>query len=131
MILVSLATPTATSRMILRNRTAEAKTGTTKTSTTTTPVNEKEKKEKKNAQDTKVNQCGVKQCMCCNMMGNAETVFRSSVTGKKHEVLSENVMTCKSNNIIYLQTCKNCGMQHVGEMVQKLKDRMNGHRSDV
>ena len=59
------------------------------------------------------------------------TEFRSSVTGQVYKVQSGNVMTCKSTNIIYLQTCIKCGMQYVGETEKTLKDRMNNHRADM
>lgn len=38
---------------------------------------------------------------------------------------------CNSSNIVYLITCLKCELQYVGETKNKLRDRMNGHRSAV
>ena len=32
---------------------------------------------------------------------------------------------------MYLLTCKSCSFQYVGETVQKLRDRVSGHRASV
>ena len=37
-------------------------------------------------------------------------------------------MTCATKNVIYLISCKKCGIQYVGETSQALRSRMNNHR---
>ena len=37
----------------------------------------------------------------------------------------------KSSNIVYLTTCRRCGLQYVGEMSQPLHARIDGHWSDI
>ena len=39
--------------------------------------------------------------------------------------------SCKSNNVVYLITCGKCKKQYVGETLQCLHKRMNGHRASV
>ena len=34
-------------------------------------------------------------------------------------------------NLVYLISCKKCGLQYVGEMENALHIRINGHRSDI
>ena len=40
-------------------------------------------------------------------------------------------MNCNSSNLIYLITCKLCGLQYIGETKRKLKDRLNDHISNI
>ena len=37
-------------------------------------------------------------------------------------------MTCATKNVIYLISCKRCGIQCIGETSQALRSRMNNHR---
>ena len=46
----------------------------------------------------------------------------SSINIKSHEIY------CKIRNYIYLLTCKNCGIQYVGESITPVNLRMNFHR---
>ena len=38
-------------------------------------------------------------------------------------------MNCGTENIIYLITCRKCGIQYVGETGQSLRKRLNNHRN--
>ena len=38
-------------------------------------------------------------------------------------------MNCGTKNIIYLITCRKCGIQYVGEKGQSLRKRLNKHRN--
>ena len=38
-------------------------------------------------------------------------------------------LICYSGNIIYLTTCNQCYLQYVGEITQKLNERLNWHKS--
>ena len=44
-------------------------------------------------------------------------VFNSTVTNRHYKIinLTPTPLTCSSNNIIYLISCKRCGIQYVGE----------------
>ena len=50
---------------------------------------------------------------------------------KRYNVVSPNQsMTCATANvIIYLVTCKRCGIQYVGETGQTLRKTLNNHRN--
>ncbi len=52
------------------------------------------------------------------------------MTNNKKSVKCKGV-TCKSNNIIYVATCKLCTQNnaYTGKTVTTLRDRVNGHRS--
>ena len=62
-------------------------------------------------------------------MLRATNEFSSHRTGKSYKVKFH--ASCKSSNIIYLITCRRCGLQYVGETSQPLHARINGHRSDI
>ena len=57
-------------------------------------------------------------------------VFSSSVTKKHYVVVNHNSkpLNCTTRYVIYLITCRKCGVQYVGETSQKLHERVNGHR---
>ena len=38
-------------------------------------------------------------------------------------------MDCATENVVYLISCRKCGVQYVGETSQKLRSRFNNHRS--
>ena len=44
-------------------------------------------------------------------------------------LIHQKLIYCKSNNLIYLLTCENRGLQCVGETALALNKRMNIHRS--
>ncbi len=54
--------------------------------------------------------------------------FTSTMNREKLNIHGPN-KTCKTENVIYLITCKICGLQYVGE-TEKLHTRINLHRSD-
>ena len=55
--------------------------------------------------------------------------FSSHMTGKVFKVKFR--ASCKSSKVIYLITCRRCGLQYVGETGQALHMRTNGHRYDI
>jgi hypothetical protein len=63
----------------------------------------------------------------------SQKLFSSSVTHKVYDVIfgNKNVLDCGSENIIYLISCKRCALQYVGETVNSLRLRMNGHRDAI
>ena len=55
--------------------------------------------------------------------------FSSHTTGKVFKVKFR--ASCKSSNVIYLITCRRCGLQYVGETGQPFHMRVNGPRYDI
>ena len=78
-----------------------------------------------NAMNTK---CNKSRCKCCHEMVTC-TKFKSKTTGRQYNIRAE--ITCKTRNLVYLISCKRCGLQYVGETENALHVRMNGHRSDI
>lgn len=66
--------------------------------------------------------CLKKQCMCCQMVAKKEQI---SIKGKIATSAGGN---CSSNNVVYAIQCKLCKIAYVGKTVQKLRDRITGHR---
>ena len=58
-----------------------------------------------------------------------EDKFRSSVAGKTYYV--NHVFDCDSEGVIYLITCKKCGLQYVGNTVTSFRLRFNNHKSSM
>ena len=40
-------------------------------------------------------------------------------------------MSCITENLIYLITCRKCHVQYVGETGRRLRDRLNNHKSTI
>ena len=79
-----------------------------------------------------ISNCG--NCKTCHNL-NQSHLYRSVITNRiYHTVIedpSDNSLTCKSTNIVYLLTCNGCHIQYVGETRQPLHKRMNGHRQSI
>ena len=74
--------------------------------------------------------CGATLCKTCDILVTHKT-YTSNVTNKIFAVKNhsgEN-LSCKSQNLIYLLSCKNCNLQYVGETILPLNKRMNIHRT--
>ena len=77
----------------------------------------------------KVTKCGKSRCKTCKHIVEGDS-FVSNVTGKRYNVSSTNtIMSCNTRNVIYLISCKRCGIQYVGETSQALRSRINNHRN--
>ena len=72
--------------------------------------------------------CGRLRCNTCPILVTTDQIS-SKTTGKQYQIRCK--ATCKSSNLIYLISCKRCGLQYVGETEQTLNERMNGHRFDI
>ena len=76
-----------------------------------------------------VSDCCSVRCNTCHYISQGST-FVSNVTKKSYNVVSPNLsMDCTSDNVVYLITCKKCGIQYVGETSQKLRSRFSNHRN--
>lgn len=72
--------------------------------------------------------CGHYRCETCTEF-NESIHFQSFITKEQFRIRHK--FTCHSNNIIYLITCKKCHRQYVGKTTNKLKVKMNGHRTKI
>jgi hypothetical protein len=72
--------------------------------------------------------CNSSRCTHCRNINHAST-FTSSVTGETFDMRQNT--NCKTNNVIYLITCKRCKAQYVGQTKQPVSKRMNSHRFDI
>ena len=79
--------------------------------------------------------CHSKRCKTCSHI-TKETSFISSRSGLTYPIVTET--NCNSSDLVYLIDCTNPAClqtrkppQYVGETGQKLRERMNGHRSAV
>ena len=74
--------------------------------------------------------CGAKRCLTCSTLITSRS-YSSNVTNRTYSVInhSNEKLTCKSSNLIYLLTCINCNLQYVGETTTPLNVRMNTHRT--
>ncbi len=72
--------------------------------------------------------CNKPRCKACPFMSN-ERLSRSAITGKAFGCLQESC--CQTKNVVYLLSCKKCGIQYVGETMQSLRERFNQHKNSV
>ena len=80
--------------------------------------------------DFTISCCKNKRCKTCRTIDTSKEIT-SNVTNRTYQILNptgEN-LHFQSQNLIYLCTCISCNVQYVGETVQKLNLRMNGHRT--
>ena len=71
--------------------------------------------------------CTDKRCLMCKFSGPTDT-FSSPITGNSYKILG--TTSCRTNNCIYLISCKQCQKQYVGE-TGDLRRRINNHRSTI
>lgn len=72
--------------------------------------------------------CKNKRCKCCINIAHGAKNITSNATGEDFEIKTR--IDCDSSFVIYILKC-NCGLQYVGRTSQKLRTRMNQHRSNV
>ena len=69
------------------------------------------------------------RCVTCQEHILESDSFKSHTTGAHHNIRGH--ITCTTSNIIYLISCRICGIQYIGETKNSLKKRFYGHRSTV
>ena len=74
--------------------------------------------------------CQSNRCLCCNAF-NPSSSFTSFSTGGNFTFDKTGKFNCKTKNVIYLLSCKKCGLQYVGQTTQALHCRLNGHRNSI
>ena len=77
-----------------------------------------------------VGRCKSKLCQTCPKLVQSK-FFRSNVTNREYEIINptQEVITCKSQNVVYLLACEGCNIQYNGETTIPLNKRMNIHRT--
>ena len=80
--------------------------------------------------DYQVTKCNDKRCNTCKNLILSKNIT-SNVTGRSYEAKNhtKKILSGHSQNLIYLCTCLKCNVQYVGETVQPLNKRINGHRT--
>ena len=71
--------------------------------------------------------CGSKRCKLCTALCTQPSV-RSHSNNKQFKCRNDH-LDCNAEWVIYCISCKQCGIQYVGQ-TNNLRLRMNGHRSD-
>jgi len=72
--------------------------------------------------------CNRPRCSHCSFI-NENTSFNSNNTKETFNMRCDT--NCATSNVIYLITCKKCGIQYIGQTSQQISKRMNQHRSDI
>ena len=67
-------------------------------------------------------------CQICNFLCLGR-VFQSNKTGKEFTINYN--LNCNSNTVVYLITCKKCGIQYVSSTTTAFRTRFNNHKSRV
>ena len=77
-----------------------------------------------------VHRCSSSRCALCPKL-KAGSMFSSSLTGRRYQVVCESHMSCDSRHVVYLISCRQCGVLYVGETSQLLRCRINQHRASI
>ena len=85
-----------------------------------------ELKQKRQLKVGSIKPCRGKLCQTCNFIQETTQIKKGNETVKIFQNLN-----CNSRNLIYLIHCDSCGAQYVGETGRTLRERFNGHRTDV
>ena len=68
------------------------------------------------------------KCRYCPLIDKSGHLISTS-TGNKYQSMRE--ATCQSSNLIYVITCKHCGIQYVGQTKNRILKRFQGHIFDI
>ncbi len=71
-----------------------------------------------------------KNCHNCSYINNNPAII-SNITRKCFIVKNSSVLNCEARNVIYLITCKKCGLQYVGQTKRAFKQRMWEHKNSI
>ena len=72
-------------------------------------------------------------CGICHQLSIKDQIVSSSTHRIHKSVIPDDIVHCgcNSSNVIYLLTCRKCGLQYVGETAQELRCRIGKHKSDI
>ena len=68
------------------------------------------------------------KCLTCPYLEKSGEIISNS-TRRKYRTLKK--ITCRSSNLIYCISCKECGKQYVGQTKHEIKVRLTNHRSSI
>ena len=71
--------------------------------------------------------CNNKRCKTCTHISETNMIYDKN----NNPIPLNKNLNCQSKDVIYVIECSQCGIRYVGETTQKLKDRINQHRSDI
>ena len=71
--------------------------------------------------------CNKPRCLACVNVIETST-FSSTVTGKTYKI--NHKFDCDENCLVYLLTCKHCGIQYVGQTVADFRYRWNNYKDN-
>ncbi len=75
--------------------------------------------------------CG-KDCLGCSFVDDKGIVTSTTMNWNYFPLINVDAeVNCLTCNVIYVITCKKCGMQYVGQTSRKLKDRVLEHRRSI
>ena len=74
---------------------------------------------------------GMKKCLNCPVGPFVQTGNKAKSTATKFTVDINQPVTCQTDNIIYLISCKKCPDQYVGQSERTLQERFSEHRGYV
>ena len=72
--------------------------------------------------------CGGTRCEICKHVVTTET-FRSFSTQREYCIKPDN-LNCRSNNVVYLFSCKTCSKQYTGS-TESFRSRFNNYRNFI
>ena len=80
----------------------------------------------------KIRKCGARRCGTCPFIENNEYFFSNSTNSRHYpNTAGLNYLDCKTENVVYLISCKLCNFQYVGETKNCIQKRFSGHRSSI
>lgn len=81
-----------------------------------------------NGMHFKIDKCRHPLCKCCQNINPTNAIYVPHIG---YTVQVDRDMSCNNRNIIYIIICDKCKKAYVGETKNKLKERLNKHRSDI
>ena len=70
----------------------------------------------------------LKTCRYCPLIDKSDNLI-STTSGRKFYNMTN--VNCQSSNLIYVITCKNCGIQYVGQTKKRILQRFQGNIFDI
>ncbi|MCP4585891.1 GIY-YIG nuclease family protein, partial [Pseudoalteromonas sp.] len=75
--------------------------------------------------------CG-KNCLCCQHINGNEFIHSVAMNRRYVPIVPiDSDLACRTFSVIYIVTCRKCGMQYIGQTSRALKDRVLEHRRSI